>query len=231
MDKKQKKALAKRTERKAKQKAARAVSTTSPTVGLVRHARSYPLVGCWTQRNWDRAGLAVVVVARRQPDGHIIFGTFLVDYYCLGVKDAYTRVNVPYSVFLHDALPHMIPGSDAIEITPALAHEIIYGGIEYAARFGFRPHPDFRTAQDVLDPLEQHPRSGTVTFGKDGKPFYISGPHDKPRMIVDQLVRAVGVGNFDYLVELDEMPQEWRDPAARLVALPPTSPVQENDAA
>jgi len=40
-----------------------------------------------------------------------------------------------------------------------LAHEIIYGGLEYAQRLGFQPHRDF-TAQfcdQVLDPPESHP--------------------------------------------------------------------------
>jgi hypothetical protein len=29
------------------------------------------------------------------------------------------------------------------EYSPEFAHELIYGAIEYAARYGFQPHPDF----------------------------------------------------------------------------------------
>jgi len=94
--KKQQKALARRTERKAKGKATRAVSQFNPTLNTIRRARNYPLIGCWTAKNWDEQGLAIVVVARRQPDGHVVFGTFEVDYYCLGVKNAYCNADVPY---------------------------------------------------------------------------------------------------------------------------------------
>jgi len=40
-------------------------------------------------------------------------------------------------------------------------------------------------------------------YGREGKPFYVSGPHDTPagiQTILDQLKRRVGEGNYDYLV-------------------------------
>ena len=40
-------------------------------------------------------------------------------------------------------------------------------------------------------------------FGKDGKPFYVSGPYDSPvksRRIVDTLEKRCGPGGYDYLV-------------------------------
>ena len=47
----------------------------------------------------------------------------------------------------------------------------------------------------------------TFPFGRDGKPFYVSGPNDSPtriRRILDTLVKCVGEGGFDYLVHVDE---------------------------
>jgi hypothetical protein len=41
------------------------------------------------------------------------------------------------------------------------------------------------------------------TFGKDGKPFYISGPNEnqnQSKKIVEKLFRNCGEGNFDYIV-------------------------------
>ena len=44
-------------------------------------------------------------------------------------------------------------------------------------------------------------------FGKDGKPFYMSGPYDTPARI-DRIMRAltarVGPDGFDYVVGLDD---------------------------
>ena len=40
-------------------------------------------------------------------------------------------------------------------------------------------------------------------YGQEGKPFYISGPHETARQvqaILEQLERRLGTGNFDCLV-------------------------------
>jgi hypothetical protein len=204
--KKQQKALARRAERKSVQRAARASTQANPILNVLRHSRSYPLLGCWTQPGWDQNGLALVVVARRQPDGLVVFGTFLVDYYCLGVKDAYCNADVPYTRFLNEQLPRMLMDERPLEISPDLAHELIYGSVEYAARWGFRPHADFKLAQQVLDPSEAHPQSGQIQFGKDGMPFYVSGPHDNVNAIMRQLARTAGEGHFHFLTHLDRPP-------------------------
>ena len=204
--KKQAKALAKRTERKAAQKTTRAAAAEAG-VRPIRQARKYPLEGCWVQSGWQEAGLAVVVVARRQPNGLLVFGNFLVDHYCLGVKSAFARADVTPSTF-YARLPELLSGETPTSIAPAVAHELIYGSLEYAAGYGFRPDPDFALAQMVLDPPDAYPRTGGVTFGKDGKPFYVSGPRDSVTAIMNTLMRTAGPGNFDYLTHLDNPPDE-----------------------
>jgi len=202
--KRQKKALKKRTEKKSAQRLSQLMSIVS-LHSILSQARSYPLEGCWVQEKWKDGGLAVVVVARCQPNGNLAFGNYLVDYYCLGLKDTFCNADVPANVFRHDALPKMYHAAGRpISISPDLAHEIIYGSIEYAAQFRFHPHRDFRDSQLLLDPPEMRPRSGAVEFGKDGKPFYIAGPHDYPDAIMRQLMRTVGAGHFNYLMPLGE---------------------------
>lgn len=195
---KQQKALKKRTQAKEARRRARAKGTQPPVA--VRQARSYPIDGCWVQEGWKESGLATVVVARRQPNGAIVFGSFLVDHYCLGVKDAFCNADVPPGQFRNEYLPRLLHGYSPLSISVDLAHEIVYGAIDFAARFGFQPHPDFRLCQNILDPPEMHPRTGQVQFGKDGKPFYISGPDDNPHAIFNQLMRTAGEGNFQYLI-------------------------------
>ncbi|MBI3242242.1 MAG: hypothetical protein HYZ49_08120 [Chloroflexi bacterium] len=209
--KKQDKALKKRTKEKLSHKRERALGAVT-ALYQVRHARNYPIEGCWAQKDWQsgEGGLAVVVVARRQPNGNIVFGNYLVDVLCLGLKDTYCNADIPASEFRHDALPHIYRSAGPpMSISPALAHEIVYGGIEYAAKFGFQPQRDFRDSQWVLDPPETHPRSGKVEFGKDGKPLFISGPYDNAEAIVRQLIRTAGEGNFNYLMMLGEPPDDF----------------------
>lgn len=207
--KKQRKALKRRTAGKQARRQARAAQRPISPLHHVRQARNYPLEGCWVSPDWQKSGLAVVVVARRQPDGGIVFGNYLVDQYCLGLKDTYYNANMPPGQFRHDYLPKATQTGPPVEISPALAHEIVYGGIEYAAQFGFHPHSDFKRAQYVLDPPDLHPRTGTVEFGRDGKPCYMQGPYDNAEAILRQLARTAGEGNFHYMMQIDGPPPGW----------------------
>ena len=200
--KKQQKMLKRRTTSNMQRRAQRAGSFSSPQ-HHVRQARDYPFEGCWIQRDWQDSGLAVIVVARSQPDGNIVFGNYLVDYYCLGLKNTYFNIDIAPGEFRRSMLPRMFEAvGPPMEISPALAHEIIYGAIEYADRYGFKPQRDFRDSQYILDLPDVHPRSGRVEFGKDGKPFYVSGPYDNTDRVIQQLGRTAGEGNFDYLMQI-----------------------------
>jgi hypothetical protein len=61
----------------------------------------------------------------------------------------------------------------------------------------------------ILDPPETHPRVDHVSFGKDGMPFFVSGPYDddrKCKFVIDTLMRTCREGNFHYLLNLGGMP-------------------------
>jgi hypothetical protein len=180
-------------------------------IPALQNAREYPLHGCWIMEGWQDEGITPVVVARSQDNGRILFGVYLVDYYCLGIKDAYTRVDYSPNRFERD-LPQFCANAP-ISCPVELAHELIYGALEYAQKLGFDPHPDFykQKADKILDPPDAHPRTNGVTFGKDGKPFYVSGPYDtemKSKSVINTLMRTRGPGNFDYLIGFRDMPDE-----------------------
>ena len=173
------------------------------------HARDYPIYGCWIMAGWKDSGITPVVVAREQEPDRIMFGVYLVDTYCLGIKNVYTRTDYSLNRFERE-LPRLCSESPE-KCSVELAHEVIYGGLEYAAKLGFEPHPDYyrQHADLMLDPPDAHPRIDGVAFGKDGKPLYISGPHDselKSKSVIKTLERTCGVGNFNYLVGLGELP-------------------------
>ena len=198
--KKQEQALKRRTQR------LRALRQGQPASGhesrFYREVRAWPIAGCWIRRDWETTGLAVIMIARRRPDGHIAFANYLVDLYCLGLKDTFCRTNVPPDRFHRGDLERAFPDAPPVSISPELAHEIIYGSIEYAAQFGFQPHRDFTRSQYILDPPDLHPRSGTVKFGKDGKPFFVAGPHDNVAAVMRQLAQIAGEGNFHALAPI-----------------------------
>jgi len=169
----------------------------------LQHAREYPIFGCWVQEDWEESGLTPVVVARQQSSDKVLFCLCLVDTLCLGVKDALTDADISQKKFVRE-LPLMCNGAPK-KCTVEFAHELIYGAIEFAARYGFQPHPDFSNqfASLVLDPSDAYPHGHKIKFGRKGKPLYIAGPHEdrqKINQILSTLMRTAGEGKFDYIV-------------------------------
>jgi hypothetical protein len=177
----------------------------------LQNAREYPLHGCWIMEGWQETGITPVIIARLQDNGRIMFGVYMVDYYCLGIKDAYTRVDYSRNRFERE-LPKLC-ANDPVSCSVELAHELIYGALEYAEKLGFEPHPDFykQKADLMLDQADTHPRENNVSFGKDGKPLYIPGPYDsqiKSRTVINTLMRTCGPGNFDYIMGFGDISDE-----------------------
>ncbi|MEA3349916.1 MAG: hypothetical protein U9Q82_04780 [Chloroflexota bacterium] len=175
----------------------------------LKHAREYPILGCWIYAQWKTSGIAPVVVAREQPNNRVVIGVCLIDSWCLGIKNAYAKVDASPNLFKRK-LPQMC-SDDPQKVSVEFAHDFIYGAKEYAEKYGFEPHKDFTKlmVNKVLDPPDMHPRSNAIEFGKDGKPFYASGPNDDERKInhiIRTLKRTAGEGNYDILIKIGPPP-------------------------
>ena len=58
----------------------------------ILQARGYPIHECRINPSWQKKGLATILISRRQPDGNLAFGIFLVDIFCLGLKNTFCNV-------------------------------------------------------------------------------------------------------------------------------------------
>jgi hypothetical protein len=202
--KRQKKLMKKRQkdkQRKSKEARQAAASASAPARRILA-SRQWPFYQCYINPSWKTHQLAEIVVSRRQPNGNITFGSYIVDTGCLGVKNAFCRSEVtPYEFRTQLIEPPRRP--ERLErCTPELAHGIIYGALEYAAKLGFKPHPDFELAQNVLDPPGTFGPCEGLQFGRDGKPFYVASPHDNAARVLEQLRKTAGIGNFDFITPI-----------------------------
>ncbi len=93
-----------------------------------------------------------------------------------------------------------------MECTIELAHQMIYQSIEYAEQFGFEPEKDFALSQYLLAPRGELEEPYDLTFGKDGKPFFIAGPYDNVARIMRQLEKTAGPGNYHFLAPIGGEP-------------------------
>lgn len=168
----------------------------------IRSARECPLYECLINPSWQENGLATIVVSRRQPDGNLLFGLYLVDTLCLGVKNTFCNADVTLSRYSTDLVQKAYRDEAPIQCSADTAHQIIYGAIAYARKFGFDPHEDFDLSQYVLDEPGSFEAVSEIEFGRDGEPLFIAGPHDNVPRILRQLESTAGPGRFHYICEV-----------------------------
>jgi hypothetical protein len=175
---------------------------------IIRRSRTFPLLECLISANWqqDDPGLVQILLARQQPGGDICFGTYLVDKYCLGLKNTFANAGFSRTRYENEVRGRMSQRTALVECPLELAHQMIYASIEYAAQFGFEPNEDFALSQYLLAPRGELEEPYHLTFGRNGKPFFIAGPHDNAARILKQLEKTAGPGNYDYLVPLGGSP-------------------------
>jgi len=205
--KRQKALMKKRSKQKAasQRKSHQQEFTSFSPQAIIRLARTFPLFECWISADWqnDDLGLVEILLARQQPDGDICFGVYLVDKYCLGLKNTYANAGFSKTRYEHEVRNRIFHERVPVECPIELAHQMIYASIEYAAQFGFEPNKDFALSQYLLAPRGELEEPYHLTFGKDGKPFFIAGPHDNTARILRQLEKTAGPENYNYLVPLD----------------------------
>lgn len=194
----------------AKKKTGTVIQMLSPENYIRKKARTLPIYECLVNTEWKEQGVAHVVVARIHVNGNITMCMYLVDIFCLGIKNTQYFFNIPEAEYqeMKDSMEH-------IEFEPIsynMAHNIVYAGLEYAEEYGFKPHKDFTSITNFL--LEEDTEDIElidIECGKDGKPFFVSGPFDdqvKINQVMAQLERTAGKGNFDYLLEEDEFVED-----------------------
>jgi hypothetical protein len=165
---------------------------------VLRDAGDWPIVETLVPDNLWTQGIGNLVIARRTPDGRLAVANYLVDTYCLGVKDAYCEVLSPIGY------QAMLAGVNRVgrmkPVPPERFARLVLDAVEYARRIGFFPHPDYQAAQLLLAGIDASGWDGRFEFGKDGKPFYVQGPNDSNAKAAAIAARVRAAGGHSVLV-------------------------------
>lgn len=170
----------------------------------MRRMAGAPIHSCLVSELLTEIGKGYLVLARRAPDGRMAMATFLLDLYCVGVKDVILRVDEASEIerFI-EALGEAEP---MIATEPPRARKLLRDLVAWSRSIGLAPHPDYATAEPLFGDVSADSSDESFPFGKDGKPFLIPGPTDTPartRKRIEALRRAVGDGGFDYMLEIE----------------------------
>jgi hypothetical protein len=130
-------------------------------------------------------GLVTVLVARPEQRSRTRVCVYLVDTFCLGVKNVIGPETVANNR-LNKFRCKVFDGYDELSVSAPLelAQHLVFGAVEFARKLGFEPHPDFATAADHLGTWPGH---CPIEFGYNGSPLYIQGPYDDVEAIASTL--------------------------------------------
>jgi len=187
------------------------VQTQSPKSYLTSgKARKLPLYECRVNLDWRESGLATVIVARSHAGGSITWASYLIDVFCLGLKQTSFEFNDELDGY-QEMVEQLSKVQELEVVDYALVHNIVYGGIAYADDLGMKPlDKDWAVSQYVLEEDNDDVELIELEFGKEGQPFYCSGPYDNVPQILQKLNASVGEGNYLFMSHLED-DEDWDD--------------------
>lgn len=178
------------------------------------------VLGCWVSPGWSdglgverqpgwpeaeaeagtAGGLVSVLVARERDRLRASVCGYLVDVYCLGVKDALgPRVMARHELRTFVRGFFGAYGSPPLAAPLELAQSLVFGAVDYARGLGFEPHRDFEAARGHLGAPVAGP---SIAFGRNGRPLFVQGERDDAAGVLRRLDRSVGRGNYHFVVSL-----------------------------
>jgi hypothetical protein len=186
----------------AERRKAEASDATLPAV--IRRAVAGPILHCRMHDTLFETGMGTLIVVRGAP-GETVLCTFLLDAYCLGIKDIIIRAATMAKVEIF--LEGLEIEAPLKPVAPAYARKLVRDLAAWAQSIGFQPHRDFTVAERILGDVDVASCGETFTFGRDGKPFYVAGPDEPPALVhqrMQRLSERVGSGGFDYMLPVDD---------------------------
>ncbi|HEV8060820.1 MAG TPA: hypothetical protein VGP68_13155, partial [Gemmataceae bacterium] len=177
----------KKSKRDNKRKELARRTSHDPTIAL-EHIASTPVYDAQIPDKPSQ-GMGVAVIARRLPDGRIAYASYLLDTYCLGVKDVFWHIKSPAEY--HEYLDQSQRAGRSRKVSGECVAKLVLGAVEYARSHGFSPHEDFRHARRLLEGINPTVCTEEFEYGYNGRPMFIQGPYDTPARI-NQIMARLG---------------------------------------
>lgn len=164
-----------------------------------RRAAAAPLHACYVQDSVFVSGVGMVFLIRKTGVLNYTLGGFLVDSYCLGVKDAMLREVDAHE--LKRLIDEVGETSRLAPVEPSYARKLLRDAVAYARSLGLPPHEDYAEVEPLFGDVEAEACEVRFAFGYEGRPLYVPGPTESPTQIrrrIERLARKLGIDGFDF---------------------------------
>jgi hypothetical protein len=164
-------------------------------------AATAPVRHCLLHGSVVEDGIVSVIIARGLSPWRLTVASFLVDFYCLGIKDVSLGDLGADEFAAFSNL--MCESAPLVPVEPAYARKLLSEAAAWAATIGFRPHRDFIAAEQIFGEVDAALSDAIFAFGKDGKPLYVPGPTESRLQVQQRLahLRArLGDEGFDFVI-------------------------------
>jgi hypothetical protein len=159
----------------------------------VLRAAHAPIQHCLLTETVFDGGMGTLVLARGATPHHLALSSFLIDVFCLGIKD------VMFESVESEAFEMCVDAMDAasplVSVNPSYARKLLRDLAAWSQSIGFAPHRDFAAVERIFGDVSADASDAVFRFGRDGKPFYVPGPDDSAPLIqrrIGQLQKLLG---------------------------------------
>ena len=190
---------------KAKKKAERKETARRQSQGMpvrLEAASRAPILHCCCLKALWEVGMGNVLVSRELSSGNVAYVMFLVDTYCLGVKDVFSNI-VPRAVYENKIYDRLLAQGSVQHLKPECARKLVEGAVEYARALELPPHADYRAGKLIFGDISAAACTQEFVFGHEGKPFFYAGPHDNAARCEDilrTLNRVCGPDGYHFIM-------------------------------
>jgi hypothetical protein len=165
----------------------------------VLRAADAPIQHCFLTEAVFDVGMGTLILARGATPHRIALSSFLIDVFCLGIKDVmFESVESEVFAMYVDA---MDVGSPLVAVDPSYARRLLRDLAAWSQSIGFAPHRDFAAVERVFGDVSADASDAGFRFGRDGKPVYIPGPTETAPLIrrrIAQLQKYLGDDGFGF---------------------------------
>ena len=199
-----------RLKRKQKKMAMRKFQSRTP---LQRIAAEGGSLECWITPDFKEEGIAAIQVVARDVSGRCAVAGFLVDLWCVGLKDAFGRSEVDEAAFREQSLEPWMQRMGSSRIDAGKVRRLVAGGIRFSRQNGFRLPPQWEKWVTIFgrDILNELATADVSEFGVDGGLRYV-GTMDflRQRLIGCSVEEFMSRPDVQVVLDADAL-DEWED--------------------